>query len=77
MLCSFVVDCSFFVFYFVCPRIRVEDEVDRCRDLTLTAGFLVSSFLFLFCIWIIHVLDLVCTKRICYLNVIVYELAET
>jgi hypothetical protein len=77
MLCSSAAACGVFVFYFVRPGIWVEDEVDWCGNLTLIAGFLVSSFflffLFLFCIWITHILDLVCTKHIYFLNVIVHR----
>jgi hypothetical protein len=41
------------------------------------AKFLVSScFLFLCYVWATHILDLVCTKQICFLNVIIHELAE-
>jgi hypothetical protein len=48
------------------------------RGLTLIAGFLVfSCFYFYFCILATHVLDLVYTKQICSLNVIVHGLAET
>jgi hypothetical protein len=41
------------------------------------AEFLVfSCFYFCFCILATHVLDLIYTKQICSLNVIVYGLAE-
>jgi hypothetical protein len=61
MLCSFVVACGvfFFFFFFVCPGLRVEDEIDRCEELILIAEFLVFSC---FCILATHVSDLVCTK---------------
>jgi hypothetical protein len=50
-------------------------DVDRCRGLTLMAEFLTfSCFYFCFCILTTHVLDLVYTKKICSLNVIVHEL---
>jgi hypothetical protein len=68
----------FLFFYIVCSDIHVDDGVYWCGSLSLKARFLVSNcFLFLFYIWVIYVLDLVCMKQICYLNVIVHELAKT
>jgi hypothetical protein len=62
---------------FASPGLRVEDEVNRCGNLTPMAEFLVCNcFYFCFYIWTIHVLNLVCTKQICFLNVIVHVLAE-
>jgi hypothetical protein len=51
MSCSSTAACGVFIFYIVCSGIQVDDRVDQCEDLSLTAKFLVSSyFLFLFCI---------------------------
>jgi hypothetical protein len=79
MPCSSAATCGVLIFnFFVCPALRVEDGVDRCGGLTLTAGFLVfSCFYFSFCIWVTHVLNLDCTKQNYSLNVIVHGLAET
>jgi hypothetical protein len=43
MSCSSTAAYGVFVFYFVSPGIRIEDEVDQCGDLTLMVRFLVSS----------------------------------
>jgi hypothetical protein len=52
----------FFVFYFICVGIQVEDGVYQYGSSTLTALFLVYGFFcliyFLFCIWATNVLDL-------------------
>jgi hypothetical protein len=68
----------FLIFLFV-HSLRVDDGVDRCESLTLTARFLVSSFFFFIFLYLCfgyHVLYLVCTKQICSLNVIVHGLLE-
>jgi hypothetical protein len=79
MSCSSVA-CGIFVFcflFFVCLGFRVDDVVDRCEDLTLMARFLVfSCFFFCFCIMATYVLDLICMKQICSLNIIVHRLME-
>ena len=66
----------YFLFFFVCRGLWIKDGVDQCTwGLILTVEFLVFSY-FCFYIWVIYVLDLVCIKHICSLNVIIYGLTE-